>query len=65
MYYLPNPYDPNPALPARQARPFPSRGRETSRTSDCSSRCGGILPLEGELEGVYGRSYMIGVENSG
>jgi len=46
-------------------QPFPSRGRETSRTSDCRRWCGGILPLEGELEGVYGRSHIIGVESIG
>jgi len=42
--------------------PFPLRGREASRTSDCSSQCGGILPLKGELEGVYDRSLMAGAE---
>jgi len=26
-------------------RPFPSRGRESSRTSRCSIWCGSILPL--------------------
>jgi len=55
--------------------PFPLRGRETRRTSDCCSQCGGILPLsayqseaadrKGELEGVYYTSHMGGVESSG
>jgi len=37
---------PSPTLSANWRR------RETSRTSDCSSQCDGILPLKGELEGV-------------
>jgi len=43
-------------------RPFPLRGREASRTSDSCSQCGGILLLKGELEGVYDRSHITGVE---
>jgi len=64
MYYLPDPNDPILPSFARACTrlrlgidPFPLRGRETSRTSDCSSQCGGILPLKGELEGVYDRSH--------
>jgi len=53
-----------PSPPSRNSgQAFPLRGRETSRTSDCSNQCGGILPLKGELEGVYGRSHMFGVES--
>jgi len=33
-------------------QPFPYSGRESPRTSHCSSQCGSILPLKGELEGV-------------
>ncbi len=27
--------------------------KETQHTSHCTGRCGGILPLKGELEGVF------------
>jgi hypothetical protein len=55
MYYLPNPKDPIP-------NPSPHGEGRPAAQGDCSSQCGGILPLQGELEGVYDRSYTTEVE---